>query len=164
MFSILADFDLLFQKQARLGNHRMFITHSTIPFLILVIFSILLGNLLIFACSLSYLSHIFIDTIDWGTNLLYTPKKLVGLKILIPKNENDEFSKILKNYNNPYSFFNFRYYKSKTILSLELFVFVLMIISIIYLALEFIYFITFYILAIFFHVFFHSRLKKLESH
>ncbi len=141
----------------------MFITHSIIPFLILFLIAILSWNFLIFIYSLSYLFHIIIDTIDWGANILYIPKRLVGPKILITEEESKEIEQLLLNYKIPFSFFNFRYYKNKTILSLELLIFVLMILSMIVFALEYMYFTIFYLLAIFFHIVIHNRLKKIES-
>ena len=80
LFSFFCDFDVLFIKFAKDHNHRLLITHSIIPSIILIIIGYILMWPVLIICGFSYSIHIIIDTIDWGTNFFYFQKKQIGFK------------------------------------------------------------------------------------
>ena len=162
--SFAVDFDILFVNFSEENNHRMFISHSVIPSIILLIIGLILNWNFLIICGLAYLSHIFIDTLDWGTNIFYFQKKIIGFKFLISKEEFENLDKYLVKYKVPRSFFDFKYYRSKLFLTLEAIFFLLMMFCIIYLAFEFIFTIILYFIGLVFHTYTHFRLKSIETH
>lgn len=158
----MADLDIFFLKHIKEENHRMLITHSAIPCIVIVICALIFSQSYFFLLALSYFSHIIIDTVDWGVNLFYFPKKLFGLKLLISNEEQEKISDILNQYKHNQSFYNFRYYDSTIILLLETLFFSVMLFSISLFALKYIYILLIYIFAFIFHFTYHQRLKKLE--
>ncbi|MHA1192112.1 MAG: hypothetical protein ACTSP9_07420 [Promethearchaeota archaeon] len=141
----------------------MLITHSVIPSLIIILLGILFNWLALIFSGILYLIHILIDTIDWGTNLLFLHKKPVGLKILISEEELQNLPEYLSKYKHAESFFDQKYYTNKAWLATEVLIFVIMMVTITIFALEYIYIIIFYFLGLFFHLSRHFHLKKLEA-
>jgi len=138
-------------------------THSIIPGAIIIILGLIFNLISVIIGGLSYFIHIIIDTFDWGTNFFYFQKKLVGLKLLISKEEFNNISKYLSQYRNPQSFFDQKYYGDSICLIVETLTFILMIIFITQFALEYIFLITLYFLFLGFHLYRHFSLKKIES-
>ncbi len=162
-FSFICDFDIFFSKFAKDNNHRMLITHSIIPSLIILILGFIFNWIVLILSGISYFIHILIDTLDWGTNIFYFTKKQVGLKFLISKEEFENLSDYLSKYNNPASFFDEKYYSNKIYLSIEVCLFILMITFIVIYAFEFILITLLYIPFIYFHLTRHLHLKKMET-
>ena len=161
-FSFICDFDVFFSRYAKDHNHRMLITHSLIPGIIIILFGLIFNWYGLIFSGILYLIHILIDTFDWGTNLFYFPKKPVGVKILISKEELENLPKYLANYKNNESFFDEKYYTNKIWLIIEVIAFVTMMFTLIFFALEYIYFIILYFMGLYFHLARHYHLKKLE--
>ena len=141
----------------------MLITHSIIPGVIIIILGFLFNLTLLIISGFSYVIHIIIDTFDWGTNIFYFQKKLVGLKLLISKEEFENISKYLLEYKNPQSFFDQKYFGCKWCIVIETLVFILMILSITIFALEYFLVIIIYFVFLAFHLQRHFALKKIES-
>ena len=161
--SFIMDFDIFFSKHAKDNNHRMLVTHSIIPSIILIVFGLIFSLPFLIICGIAYFIHIFIDTIDWGTNFFYFQKKQVGLKFLISKDEFENLSKYLAEYKVPASFFDEKYYSNKICLSVEIMVFILMIVFLILFALQYIFMILLYFLFLYFHLHRHFTLKRIEQ-
>ena len=158
-----SDFDVLFVKYATDHNHRMLITHSIIPGVFIMIIGIILNWNALILCGFCLFLHVFVDTFDWGTNLLYFPKKLVGFKFLITKDEFENLDKYLAQYKQNESFFDFKYYKCKACLAIEGILFIIMILFSVINALEYIIIIPLYFAGLFFHLSLHFKLKKIEA-
>ncbi|MBY9005697.1 MAG: hypothetical protein KGD63_02975 [Candidatus Lokiarchaeota archaeon] len=109
---------------------------------------------------LAYFLHILVDTFDWGTNFFYFNHKNLGFGMLYSKEEVD---KIYISFKNPIAYFDFKYYKNKTVLSLEIFFFILMVFSIYFFSPKFFYLIIFYFLALLLHILRYYHLKKFEQ-
>lgn len=163
-FSFLCDFDIFLSKFALDNNHRMLITHSIIPGLIITIAGILFNWIVLIISGFSYLIHIIIDTFDWGTNLFFFPKKQIGFKLLITKEESMNLSKYISQYKSPKSFFDRKYYGNIGCLVMEVLIFIIMLISISVFAFQYLFLITFYFVFLTFHLYRHFVLKKIESH
>jgi len=163
IFSFICDFDVVFTRYTKEKNHRMFITHSIIPGCIIIIFGLILNWITLSIIGLVYLIHIIIDTIDWGTNLLYFQHKQIGFKVLISKEEFENLSTYLSEYKNNASFFDNKYYNSKGCLIAELLLFILMWLFIIIFALPYILITLVYFLGLYFHLSRHYYLKKIEN-
>ena len=73
--SFICDFDVFLSKFAKDHNHRMLITHSIIPSVIIIIIGLILNWLVLTLIGITYFIHIVIDTFDWGTNFFYIQKK-----------------------------------------------------------------------------------------
>ncbi|MHA2398079.1 MAG: hypothetical protein ACXADU_04225 [Promethearchaeota archaeon] len=163
IFAFLCDFDIFLSKFALDKNHRMLITHSIIPGTIVLIFGLIFNWIALIVSGLSYLIHVLIDTFDWGTNLFYFPKKQVGLKFLISKEEIQNLERYLSNYKRPESFFDKKYYGCKVCIIIEIGIFILMMISFIFFALDYFPFVLIYFLFLTFHLYRHFILKKIED-
>jgi len=163
IFSFICDFDVFFSKYAKDHNHRMLITHSVIPSLIIILLGFIFNWLALIFSGILYLIHILIDTFDWGTNLLFLNKKPVGIKMLISEEELANLPKYLANYKHDESFFDEKYYTNKACLAIEIIIFVIMMVNIIIFALEYIYIVIFYFIGLYFHLTRHFHLKKLEA-
>lgn len=161
-FSFICDFDVFFSKYARNNNHRMLISHSIIPGSIIMLIGFLISWPALLLSGFVYLVHILIDTLDWGTNFFYFQKKQIGPKLLISKEEFENISLYLAKYKKPESFFDNKYYKSKVCISIEIILFILMIISIILFAVQFILMVLMYFPFLYFHLQRHLYLKKIE--
>jgi hypothetical protein len=161
--SFICDFDVFFSKYARDHNHRMLITHSLIPGLIITIIGFIFNWLALIFSGILYSLHIIIDTFDWGTNLLFFHKKPVGLKLLITNEELENLPKYLAKFKNKESFFDEKYYKNKFTLIIEISLFIIMMITTTLFAFQYIYFIIFYFVGLYFHLNRHFHLKKLEN-
>jgi hypothetical protein len=158
-----SDFDVFFVKYARGHNHRMLISHSIIPSIIITIFGFIFNWNALILCGFCIFLHVFVDTFDWGTNLFYFPKKLVGLKLLITKDEFENLDKYLAQFKQHESFFDFKYYNCKTCLAIEGTLFILMMFFSVLNALEYIIIVPLYFLGLFFHLSIHFKLKKIET-
>ncbi|MFX1572959.1 MAG: hypothetical protein ACFFB0_09425 [Promethearchaeota archaeon] len=163
LFSFICDFDVFLSKFAKDHNHRMLITHSVIPSLLLLILGILINWIPLILGGISYLIHIFIDALDWGTNIFYFQKKQVGFKLLISKEEFENLPEYLSNYKNPNSFFDEKYYKNKVCIGIEITLFILMILIGMIFAFQYILITLLYIPFAWLHISRHYQLKKLEA-
>jgi hypothetical protein len=163
IFAFLCDFDILLSKFALDKNHRMLITHSIIPGTIILIFGLIFNWIALTLSGISYLIHVLIDTFDWGTNLFYFPKNQVGLKLLISKEEFQNLKRYLSDYKRPESFFDKKYYACKVCIIIEIVVFILMILSLLFFALDYFPIVLIYFLFLAFHQYRHFVLKKIED-
>jgi len=120
IFSFVCDFDIFFSKYSKHNNHRLLITHSIIPSVIMLLIGLIFNWTVLIISAISYFTHIIIDTLDWGTNLLYFQQKQVGFKFLISKEEFENLSQYLSEYKNPLSFFDTKYYNNKILLIIEI--------------------------------------------
>ncbi|TKJ24263.1 MAG: hypothetical protein CEE43_00845 [Promethearchaeota archaeon Loki_b32] len=163
LFSFFCDFDVLFIKFAKDHNHRLLITHSIIPSIIVIIIGYILMWPVLIICGFSYSIHIIIDTIDWGTNFFYFQKKQIGFKFLISKDEFENLPKYLAEYKVPEYFFDEKYYNNKISIAIETLLFILMLISIWIFALNYVFLILLYFLGLYFHLHRHFTLKRIEN-
>lgn len=163
LLSFICDFDVVFSQFAKNHNHRMLISHSIIPSLFIIVIGVITNWPALYFSGIAYSTHIVIDTFDWGTNFFYFQKKQVGLKLLISKDEFNNLPKYLTKYKKPESFFDEKYYSSKICLGIEVILFVLMVISIIIFAFQYIFFIFIYFIFLYFHLYRHFLLKRIES-
>ncbi len=161
--AFIADFDIFFITFTEEDNHRMFISHSIFPSILLFTIGIIFNSYFIIICGIAYLSHVLLDTLDWGTNMFFFGKKIIGFKFLISKEENDNLKNYLEKFKVARSFFDFKYYESKLIIALELLIFVIMVVFILSFALEFILTVVLYFIGFFIHMFTHYRLKTIEK-
>jgi len=111
----------------------------------------------------AYSIHIIIDTFDWGTNFFYFQKKQIGLKLLITKEEFENLPEYISKFKKTESFFDTKYYSSRINLGIEVIVFILMMVTIIIFAFEFVLISLFYFLGLYFHLSRHFKLKKFEA-
>jgi len=162
LFAFIADLDIFFLKYTNEENHRMLISHSIFPCIFFFTIGFIFNSIVIIACGVAYLSHILLDTIDWGTNLFYFQKKTIGFMFLISKEEIENLKDYLSNYKVTRSFFDFRYYDSKLMQSLEIFLFIVMFFFMIFFALEYILMIILYFIGLSIHLYTHYHLKELE--
>ncbi|MFX1303654.1 MAG: hypothetical protein ACFFBV_03845 [Promethearchaeota archaeon] len=162
-FSFICDFDVFFSKYAKDNNHRLLISHSIIPSIIIIIIGYILNWPALVIGGFSYAIHIIIDTIDWGTNFFYFQKKQIGFKLLISKEEIENLPKYLAKYKNPAAFFDEKYYNNKICLAIEIILFILMVLFITIYALQFTFLILLYFLGLYFHLHRHFSLKKIEQ-
>ncbi|MFX1502493.1 MAG: hypothetical protein ACFFDH_16145 [Promethearchaeota archaeon] len=163
VFSFICDFDIFFSKFAKDHNHRLLITHSIIPSILAIIIGYIVNWPALIIGGYSYFIHIFIDTLDWGTNILYFQKKQIGFKFLLSKEELDNLPKYLAEYKVPASFFDEKYYKNKICVGIEIILFLIMIIFVIIFALEYVFMILLYFLFLYFHLQRHFNLKRIEN-
>ena len=164
MFSaFLSDFDVFFSRYAKDHNHRNLITHSIIPSVIIIVLGLIFGWPALIVSGFAYFMHVVVDMFDWGTNLFYFSKKTYGPRLFMSKEEEENLSKILTQYKNGASFFDFKYYNNKIALIIEALLFILMMVFIIVLAFEYILIFFLYFLGLFFHLSKHYHLKKIET-
>jgi len=162
-FSFICDLDVFFAKYAINHNHRMLISHSIIPGFLMLLFGIIFNWPVLAFSGVAYSIHVIIDTFDWGTNFFYFPKKQIGFKLLISKEEFENLPKYLSNFKKAESFFDSKYYNNKVNLGIEAILFILMVVFILLLAFQFIFIITLYFIGFFFHLTRHFKLKRFES-
>ncbi len=160
--AFIIDFDIVFSKYDKDNNHRNLITHSIWPGSVMLLVGLILLYPLIVICGAVLIIHILIDTFDWGINLFYTGKT-IGVRLLISREEEKNIKEILSNYKVGHSFFVFRYYGSKGFVSVEVIVFVLMMIANIFLAVEFWYLVLPYFFFFGFHFYEYKKLKNIEN-
>ena len=163
LFSFICDFDVFFANFAINHNHRMLISHSIIPALFIIIIGVVVNLPVLTFSGIAYSIHVIIDTFDWGTNFFYFNKKVIGLRLLISKEETENLSDYLSRYKKAEFFFDSKYYNNKANLGIELLLFILMIIFIILFALEYFLVSLVYFLGLYFHLSRHLKLKKMES-
>ncbi|MFX1388859.1 MAG: hypothetical protein ACFE9Z_02205 [Promethearchaeota archaeon] len=163
LFSFICDFDVFFSKYAKDHNHRLLITHSIIPSVILIISGYVIGWPALIISGFNYFLHITIDTIDWGTNFFYFQKKQIGFKLLITKEEFENMPLYLAKYKIPASFFDEKYYKNKICLTIEILLFVMMIIFLFWFALPYSFLVFIYFIGLYFHLHRHYVLKRIEN-
>jgi hypothetical protein len=161
--SFICDFDVFFSKYAIDHNHRMLISHSLIPSIILILLGLIFNWLVIFISGIVYSVHIIIDTLDWGTNIFFFHKKPVGLKLLITKEEQENLPNYLAEYNNKESFFDSKYYNNKICIIIEVSLFILMIVSLLVFTPYYLPISIFYFLGLYFHLSRHFHLRKAEN-
>jgi len=163
IFSFICDFDVFFSKYAIDHNHRMLISHSLIPSVILIILGLIFNWIVLLISGIVYSIHIILDTIDWGTNIFYFHKKPIGLKLLITKEEQENLPKYLASYNKKESFFDAKYYNNKICIAIEVFLFIIMLISLLVFTPSYFLISIFYFLGLYFHLSRHFHLKKAEN-
>jgi hypothetical protein len=161
--SFICDFDVFFSKYAIDHNHRMLISHSLIPSIILILLGLIFNWFVILFSGIVYSIHIIIDTLDWGTNIFFFHKKPVGLKLLITKEEQENLPNYLAEYNNKESFFDSKYYNNKICIIIEVSLFIVMIISLLVFTPYYLPISIFYFLGLYFHLSRHFHLKKAEN-
>jgi len=161
--AFICDFDVFFAKFAKDHNHRMLITHSIIPSIVIIILGLIFLWPALVIGGIVYFVHIIVDSFDWGTNFFYFPKKPFGLKLLILDEELQDLPKYLSEYKNPESFFDSKYYGSRFNIAFEIILFILMVITILIFALEYTLVILLYFVFLTFHLLRHYRLKKIEA-
>lgn len=161
--AFLNDFDVFFSKYAKDHNHRNLITHSIIPGTLILILGILLVWPALIIGGIAYLSHILVDTFDWGVNLFYFPKKTYGMRLLMTDEEDENLDEILSHYKNKEAFFDQKYYNNRLTLSIEISLFILMMISVILFAFEYLWLTLIYFVGVYFHLSRHRFLTKAEK-
>ncbi|MFX0057811.1 MAG: hypothetical protein ACFE85_03280 [Candidatus Hodarchaeota archaeon] len=161
--SFICDFDVFFSKYAINNNHRMLISHSIVPSIIIMIFGFIFNWIALFFSGFVYFIHIVIDTFDWGTNFFYFQKKQVGLKLLISREEFENIGEYLKKYKRAESFFDVKYYQNRVCMGIEVLLFILMMVCAIFFAFKFILIVLFYFPFLYFHLQRHYYLKKIEA-
>ena len=161
--AFVSDLDVFFVRYAKNHNHRMLVSHSIIPSIIVALLGLVSNWVALILCGFGLFLHVVVDTFDWGTNLFYFPKKLVGFKLLITKDEFENLDNYLAQYKQNESFFDFKYYNCKVCLALEGLLFVLMIFLVISTALEYAFIVPFYFIGLFFHLSLHFKLKRIEA-
>lgn len=141
----------------------MLITHSILPGIIVTVLGVLFNCIVLILSGLSYSLHVIIDTFDWGTNFFYFPKKQVGLKLLITKDEFANISAHVSQYKRPGSFFDKKYYGNTMVILMEVLIFISMIFFISIFALNYFLIIIIYFIFLGFHLQRHFNLKRIES-
>jgi hypothetical protein len=141
----------------------MLISHSIIPGFLMLLFGIIICWQVLAFSGIAYSIHVIIDTFDWGTNLFYFQKKLIGLKLLISQEEFENLPKYLSKFKKAESFFDSKYYSSKVSVGIEAMLFILMLVFTVLFAFQFIFIIVIYFLGLFFHLTRHFKLKRIES-
>ena len=141
----------------------MLITHSILPGIIVTVLGVLFNWIVLILSGLSYSLHVIIDTFDWGTNFFYFPKKQVGLKLLITKDEFANISAHLSQYKRLGSFFDKKYYGNTMVILMEVLIFISMIFFISIFALNYFLIIIIYFIFLGFHLQRHFNLKRIES-
>ena len=81
--AFVCDFDVFFSKYAKDHNHRNLITHSIIPSIIVIVLGIVFNWPALVISGFALFLHIFVDLFDWGTNLFYFSKKMIGPRLFI---------------------------------------------------------------------------------
>ena len=160
--SFVCDLDIFFSKYAQDQNHRNLITHSILPSIFIIVLGLIFGWTALIFSGIAHFIHILVDLFDWGTNLLYFPRKTFGPRFLIRKEEKN-LQEYLDKYKNPHSFFDFKYYDNKITVSIEISLFVGMIIVIVIFAIEYFLISFFYFLGLYLHLSRHFHLKRIES-
>ena len=94
------------------SNHRLSFFHSIIPAIIILIGGLIFNNIPLIFGSISYISHLLTDMIDWGVNILFFNNKLVGLHLLWKKIGKRNMEEISEEYQSPMWFFNHLYYST----------------------------------------------------
>lgn len=161
--SFICDFDVLFSKYAKDNNHRLLISHSIIPSVIIITIGFFLNWIALIFGGINYFIHIFMDTLDWGTNVFYFQHKQIGFKFLISKDEFENLPKYLAKYKIPASFFDKKYYNNRVCLVIEILFFILMIFFIFFFAIQYLFLIFLYFIGLYFHLHRHFTLKKIEE-
>ncbi len=123
----------------------------------MIIMGILLNWTILIISGLAYCIHILIDTFDWGTNFFYFYHKNLGFRLLYSK---EEIEKIDIEYKNPKAYFDIKYYNNKIILSLEMSIFIIMVLILVILAPKYIYAVIFYFLILALHLLRYYQLNK----
>ena len=161
--SFILDFDIIFKKHAKDQNHRMLISHSIYPSLIIIIIGIIIGiifnEIWVLMGGIAYFCHILIDLIDWGTNFFYN-KKMFGLRILLTPEERIDLSHVINDKENRQFFFVQRYYSSKLMIFLEIIIGISMFIALFVFSINYWYFLFGYIFFFAFHFSEYIELKN----
>ncbi|TFG06053.1 MAG: hypothetical protein EU539_08685 [Promethearchaeota archaeon] len=161
--SFICDLDVFFSKRAKDNNHRNLFTHSIIPSIVIIVIGLIINWPALIFSGVAYFVHVFADIFDWGTNLFYFPKKTIGPRLFLSKEEEENLEEHLAQFKSPASFFDFKYYTNKIALSIELSLFILMMISIVLLAFIYFWIFLIYFPLLYFHLSRHFHLKKLEN-
>ncbi|MEJ2249502.1 MAG: hypothetical protein P8Y97_07570, partial [Candidatus Lokiarchaeota archaeon] len=157
----MSDLDVFFTKFAKDHNHRNLFTHSIYPGIIILILGLIFNWTALIISAFAFISHIMIDFLDWGTNILYFPKKPYGIKYLLSKEEENNLSIYLTEYKINASYFDFKYYSHKPSIIVEIILFFLMIIIVILFAFEYVLLTLFYFLGLYFHLSRHFYLRRI---
>jgi hypothetical protein len=163
IFSFICDFDVFFSKYAKDHNHRMLISHSVIPSLVVIILGLTFNWTTLIIGGIEYFIHVVVDTFDWGTNFFYFNKKQFGLKFLISKEELENLPAYISKYKKTESFFDNKYYSSKISITIEISLFFLMVVFNFIFTFQFILLSLFYFIGLYFHLSRHFYLKRAEA-
>jgi hypothetical protein len=161
--SFICDFDIFFSKFASDHNHRMLFSHSVLPSVVIILVGIISGWYVLTFIGTSYCIHVIIDTFDWGTNFFYFNKRSIGLKLLISKTELENLNTYVSQYKYKESFFDAKYYNNKINLLIETLLFIMMIVSVMFFAIEYAWVCLFYFIGLYFHISRHFFLKRMEA-
>ncbi|MHA1821637.1 MAG: metal-dependent hydrolase [Promethearchaeota archaeon] len=166
--SFAVDFDFLLRRFTNEDNHRKFITHTLIFPLIMLVIGVIIALIyhfqIIWIGGLAYLSHIFLDTIDWGVSLFYRGKEY-GFYKLITKEEAAEYNKnyelIIANLKSedPHFFIN-RYYSNKLIVGIDIGISILGFIVALILTPQYLYFYAGFFVFLIYHMYYLRRARK----
>ncbi|MHA1383035.1 MAG: metal-dependent hydrolase [Candidatus Helarchaeota archaeon] len=164
--SVLIDFDFIFSKFAENHNHRRLITHTFIPYIILILIGLLflwlnitefwIYPFLIGACGCV---HVSLDSIDWGILLFYPIRhNLIGGILEVPRNSNNKNGRI------PHCYFIMTYYRSKIIKTLEFIFAISAILLIILINIKLIYVFLVYTATLLLHLWQLMKCEKKHPH
>jgi len=160
----ISDFDIIFKKYAKDNNHRLLITHSIYPSLIIIIIGIIIGIIFnyiwLLMGGIAYFCHILIDLIDWGTNFFFFNKKMFGIRILLSPEERIDLSHVINDKENRQFFFVQRYYSSKLMIFLEIIIGISTFIGVFVFSIKYWYFLFGYIFFFAFHFSEYIELKN----
>ncbi|MHA1793524.1 MAG: hypothetical protein ACTSVI_12810 [Promethearchaeota archaeon] len=143
-FACIMDGDFIFNARAPQHNHRKLISHSFFPGSMLILASIVVGLILVylgkaipslvtltFFCGINLLVHVMLDSIDWGVNLL-SKRRLYGPRILLKKLPDENYFAMIEHSKNTKGYFFKIYYNDKTMVVIEIILFFLMILAILF--------------------------------
>ncbi len=115
--AFVQDVDFLLSKFAPDENHRLLITHSIWPGVVAIAAGFPLALPWVVVAGINSISHVFIDSIDWGVTLIGR-KTLFGPKILY-RGKNPTLKEIREQYLNPQCYFTLRWYRNPLMRILE---------------------------------------------
>ncbi|TFF90623.1 MAG: hypothetical protein EU548_02050 [Promethearchaeota archaeon] len=154
-FSFMIDFDFIFSKYAVNRNHRVLPTHGIILYLIIFFFGFL--HQVFFFLGLAGISHIFIDSIDWGVGILspFSKKIYFGHLPKPPKEVIDE-----NELRNKQCWFTLTYYNSKLLIIIDIIITVSAVITIIFIDMSYLWYILIYVFFLVIHLYSFYKCKK----
>ncbi|TFG05142.1 MAG: hypothetical protein EU536_02880 [Promethearchaeota archaeon] len=154
-FPFLIDFDFLLSKYAQNRNHRRLITHSLIPYSLLLVFGIFFPICLILG--ICGVVHILSDVIDWGT-ALFSPLYREPLGGILPKPPSTIIE--IPDYRKRQCWFAKTYHNSRIITGLDIFFGAAAILLIIIINILYIWLIAFYLIFLILHLNFYLKCIK----
>ncbi|MBD3229254.1 MAG: hypothetical protein GF329_13810 [Candidatus Lokiarchaeota archaeon] len=154
-FSFIIDFDFLFSRYAVNRNHRVLPTHGIILYIILFLFGFL--HPLFFFLGFAGISHVLIDSIDWGVGILspFTKKIYFGYLPRPPEEVIDE-----NRLRNKQCWFTLTYYNSKLLIIIDIIITTLAIIAIFLINISYWWYLLVYSFFLFVHLYSYYQCKK----